>query len=304
MDLDLYLSENFDEILNNPDQYISSGKKKVFINESNNSIELIKSNNLEYDDLDEKEYNEYNSEYFDNFNEYNYIECANTNTNTDGDEKTKTEIETETDTDANANEDDYTDDIIDELYEKMHNKMNKINEVNDNSVNKVNDNSVNEVNEIDKLFPNIGKVSNNKISENIDEELIENDDGYYYFHLINIFMKYYNNKYDKIEHFFSGINNLENGTTNQMELFFDAITEHKIMCEQMNLSNDESMRQLYTENEPEKISIMFEKWDRQIYMFELDEIKLFSPSLIICLNWIYEKNILTSNWNIYNLRDN
>lgn len=49
---------------------------------------------------------------------------------------------------------------------------------------------------------------------------------------------------------------------------------------------------------------MFEKWNSQIYMFELDELKLFSPSLIVCLNYVYENNILNSDWNIYNLRDN
>ena len=89
-----------------------------------------------------------------------------------------------------------------------------------------------------------------------------------------------------------------------MEIFFDAIIEHKMMCEQMELNNNDAMKQLYTEFEPEKISLMFEKWDKQIYMFELDELKLFSPSLIVCLNYIFEKNILNLSWNIYNLRDN
>jgi len=108
----------------------------------------------------------------------------------------------------------------------------------------------------------------------------------------------------KLNIFFSNINDFEKDTTNQMELFFDAIIEHKMMCEQMELDNCDAMKEIYSELEPEKISQMFEKWNKQIYMFELDEIKLFSPSLIVCLNYIFEENILNSNWNIYNLRDN
>ncbi len=299
MDLDTYLTENFDEILDNPDNYVSSHNttklfnKKVSINELNNNIIKIEKNAYnkdltEFDDLDEKEYMDYNYEYYDNSNDYydidyedNYENDNEDDNNSDNDNLSinvnydNNQNYNNNQIDENHNEDDCTDDIIDELYEKMHNTMQ------------------------DKLkteqpFNNLNSIG----------EEDENDDGYYFFNLINVFIKYYNNKYDKIEHFFSNINNLENDTTGQMELFFDAIIEHKMMTEQMQLSNDEAMKQIYSESEPEKISLMFEKWNKQIYMFELGEFKLFSPSLIVCLNYIFENNILNLGWNIYNLRDN
>jgi hypothetical protein len=78
-----------------------------------------------------------------------------------------------------------------------------------------------------------------------------------------------------------------------MELFFDAIIEHKMMCEQMDLTSDEAMKQLYTESEPEKISSMFEKWNKQITILErnikqvvIDTInkKIFKETFIVDLD--------------------
>ena len=286
MDLDKYLSENFDDILDNSDKYVTSynpiksSNKKVSINELDNNVIEIEKNqkyfndySLEYDDLDEKEYMDYNYEYYDNSYEYYDIDCDDNNDNND-DNNNNNSTNVNHDNYDNQNEDDYTEDIIDELYEKMHNSIQK--------------------------NPNVVELNYNSN----DSEMIKNDDGFYFFNLMNIFIKYYNNKYDKTEHFFSNINNIENDTTSQMELFYDAIMEYKMMSEQMELDNDEAMKQIYTESEPEKISLMFEKWNKQIYMFELDELKLFSPSLIVCLNYIFEKNILNLSWNIYNLRDN
>jgi hypothetical protein len=348
MDLDKYLSENFDEILDNPDEFVClnninnsnsnnnkisisgkkiSGKKisgkKVSINELDNDIIQIENiHNLrrknigdieDYDDLDEKEYMEYNSEFFDNSNDYYDIDCEDTN---DDDCEDINDNDNDNDNDCdddvnsnnnnynmedNQNEDDGKDDIIDELYEKMHESMQQ---QKTNPKELFTNQSEYQAKSESKLESKFKLESNQSEFEFDNLELIEKDDGYYFFILMNVFMKYYNNKYDKIEHFFSNINNSEKDTTNQMELFFDAIIEHKMMCEQMDLTSDEAMKQLYTESEPEKISSMFEKWNKQIYMFELDELKLFTPSLIVCLNYIFEKNILNSNWNIYNLRDN
>ena len=304
MDLDLYLANNFDEILDNPDEYVSttninnifdkkSDKKVIFDENANTIVEIEKStkqkyiddeNGIEYEDLDEKEYLEYNEEYFDSSNEYYDIDCVNSDDNLDDnldDDLDDNVINNIINTDDNINEDNCEDDVLDELYEKMY-------ELSQPKT------------DIKELFPN----QHTNIHNSTNTDLIENDDGYYFFNLMNIFVKYYNNKYDKVEHFFSNINDVEKDTTSQMELFFDAILEYKMMVEKMGLSNEEAMKQLYKESEPEKISAMFEKWNLQIYMFELDELKLFSPSLIVCLNYVYEKNILNSDWNIYNLRDN
>lgn len=303
MDLDLYLKDNFDEILENPDEYVYSSNvncsldkkqnkkqdKRVIFDELNNTIvEIDKTtkqkyidndDGLEYEDFDEKEYLEYNQEYFDSSNEYYDIECDDNGDIDDIDNDVQNTFTIH----DNVNEDNCEDDVMDELYEKMH-------ELNQPKT------------DVKELFPNFNQT--NQQANNINTDLIENDDGYYFFNIMNIFMKYYNNKYDKVEHFFSNINNLEKDTTSQMELFFDAILEFKMVVEKMGLNNDEAMKQLYTESEPEKISAMFEKWNSQIYMFELDDLKLFSPSLIVCLNYVFEKNILNMNWNIYNLRDN
>lgn len=304
-DLDLYLKDNFDEILDNPDEYVCStninnildkkhDKKVIFDENANTIVEIEKTikqkyidnvNGLEYDDLDEKEYLEYNQEYFNTSNEYYDIDCDD---NDDNDDDYNNNVQNNiTIPDDDLNEDNCEDDVMDELYEKMYELSQPTNNVSE-------------------LFPNFNQSNQKTNATNTTDtiNLIENDDGYYFFNLMNIFVKYYNNKFDKVEHFFSNINYIEKDTTSQMELFFDAILEFKMMVEKMGLNNDEAMKQLYTESEPEKISAMFEKWNSQIYMFELDEFKLFSPSLIVCLNYIFEKNILNSDWNIYNLRDN
>jgi len=101
MDLDSYLVDNIDEILDNPDEYISStninnyldkkSDKKVIFDENANTIVEIEKNTkqkyidnedgLEYEDLDEKEYLEYNQEYFDPSNEYYDIDCVDADAN-------------------------------------------------------------------------------------------------------------------------------------------------------------------------------------------------------------------------------
>lgn len=311
MNLDEYLNDNFDEILNDTDKYIGTNtiKKKVSINDTN--IKKNKKNKqFDPDDYEEKEYFDYNDGYFNTANEYYYIDCdSNSDTDLDLDSKSNQHMEKE----DNQNEDDCSDDIVNELYEKMTMNM----ELKNNRINTANNNLEKALTpHVNNLFPqsnfsNLSNLSNqfgqSEQFEQLDKtdlELLESDDGYYFINLMNTFMKYYNNKFDKREHFFSNIKDLDKDTTNQMELFFDAVMEFKMVCEQMNINTEKAMEQLYTENEPEKISKMFEKWDKQIYMFEQDEMKLFSPSLIVCLNYVYEKNILGSNWNIYNLRDN
>lgn len=371
MNLDEYLSNNFDEILDNPDKYVGTNnnnignnknkiksKKHVCINEFANNVNVIQDNcdlinfknfdNLE--DLDEREYLEYNQEFYDNSNEYYNVLCddddadyenancnnancdnvnydnanSDTNNNTNlnnldhlDDNSSFHFINKENDVNEEPNEDDCEDYIIDELYEKMHKsfelaKLNELKETkdifeysNNKSIRELIDkaNLIYESNEHNNSDNN--NRDNNKYN-NIDgvDDIDRDDEGYYFINLMNVFTKYYNNKYDKLEHFFSNIDDMERGVSNQMSIFFDAITEFKMYCDQMNITTEEAMKHLYTESEPEKISKMFETWDKQIYMFELDELKLFSPSLIICLNYIYEKNILNSDWNIYNLRDN
>jgi hypothetical protein len=296
MDIEKYISENIDNILDNPDEYIidnSYNKKKV------NFDKKININNYDIDE-DEKEYLDYNSEYFEN---ENFEDSEDSEDEKLEDEKKKLEdekIENEKleNYEKEQNEDDYTDDIISELYQNMY----ESNQYKPNIID---------------LFKNIkqkdiennqfDKYENDQINKKIDINNLnefENDDGYYFFNLMNIFIKYYNNKYDKTEHFFSNISDLNKDTSSQMEIFFDSIMEFKIIKEKLKLDNDESMKQIYSDFETEKISEMFEKLENKIYMFEMGDIKLFSPSLLVCFNYIYQKNIIDNDWNIYNLRDN
>ena len=65
------------------------------------------------------------------------------------------------------------------------------------------------------------------------------------------------------------------------------------------------MEQIYKESDDEKISKLFDTniWDNQIYMFEFGKLKLYSPSLLVCLNYVYKNNLLNDDWNIYNLKN-
>lgn len=351
MDLDSYLKENFDEILDNSDKYVSSynflsqpkpkskskSNKNVSINEIENmTFQYI--GNEHYDDLDEKEYMDYNQEFFNNLNDYYDISCIDSSDKFyERDEPNELEefnkineinefdksnnnfeskdiysnLSNKNIYDNEPNEDNYEDDIIDELYEKMHEstQVKYNNNITDNELfqsltNYNSGDNIFSLNKNNKFKKNNGFIDEkeNYDNENNDDE--NKDDGYYFFNLLNIFMKYYNNKYDKLEHLFSNINDVNKDTSIQMELFFDAILEFKLYINQMELTSNEAMEQLYTESEPEKISNMFTKWDKQIYMFEFGELKLFSPCLIICLNYIFVSQILNEDWKIYNLRDN
>ena len=145
----------------------------------------------------------------------------------------------------------------------------------------------------------------------------------------------HNNKFDKIENFFSGIkdndndnNNNDNGTTSQMELFFDAIIEYKSVKKSYGLDDDACMRLIYLDsnsindheqtiinnntnlnnivdlnNDTDKILELFSKEENQIYMLDLGIKRYISPSLLICLNYIYEKKLDGEYWNIYILRN-
>jgi len=146
-------------------------------------------------------------------------------------------------------------------------------------------------------------------SENINEDDINNEDNdeNYYLNLINIFIKYYNEKFDKNEHFFSNITDYDKDTSNQMEMFFDLIFEYKILKNKLKLDDLELMKYIYNENDNKNdnklIENLFENWTDQIYVMEINNDKLYSPSLIICFNYIYENNLIDKSWNIFNLKN-
>jgi len=251
MDLDKFINENIDDILENSIDFINEKKK---INSKKVNFEF---NNKEFNKL---------SEIYD---DDSYLESDSDNIDEN--------VNNNNDSYFESNEDDYTEDNIGELYQNMY----------ENTLYKKENIELN--NDID-------------IDNNNDYEL-DKDEGYYYFNLINIFIKYYNNKFDKKENFFSDINNIEKDTSNQMELFFDALFEYKILKEKLKLDDLELMKNLYSKDDSEKISKLFETWEYQIYIMEINNKKFISPSLIICFNYIYENNFIDLSWNIFNLKN-
>ncbi len=175
----------------------------------------------------------------------------------------------------------------------------------------------------------------NKIDEESDEEsnkesdknnldiindfcVQSEDDGMsFYFGLMNVFMKHYNNKFEKHDNFFTGIKDSLKDTSNPMELFFESIIEFKqlktsiikdIEDEEIK-DNDESVNNLtlkfyFNYEDKQKIAGLFDMWEGQIYCLEFINQKIIFPSLIVCLNYIVVNNLTNKDWTIFNLRDN
>lgn len=333
MDLDKYIDDNIDLILDNPDEYIFDKTNKILQSKSkiiNENIQNIQNDNLDYYD---KIYGDVYDDDFDDFG-YEYKNNLNLdnddNNNSDNDNSNLVNL---VNYEKEPNEDDYTDDIIGELYQNMYEtKLNKIDVVEIfKNLSEVDLDKVNNHDDLSKNQDIINKFNNKKTTENYNKNPKQNeftdeffnDDGYYLINLINIFMKYYNNKFDKIENFFSGINNNNKDTSTQMELFFDSIVEYKIVKEKFGVDNDDCMKLIYkdidtntntntnantnisSENntDTDKIIELFSKWENQIYMLDFETERFISPSLLICLNYIYENKIDDDCWNIYNLRN-
>jgi hypothetical protein len=299
MDLDKYIGENIDDILDNPYDFVDNKSdkknqaKKVVFSEYNDVL-----NNSDNLDEDEKEYIDYNYEYYENLNQKDNSDEVSDD---EQDENINIQYEKE------PNEDNYLEDIMDELYHNMYEKnMDKSNIVDVFKNITQSDFLKNET--INYCEDKLEKNNFENQMDNIDKETNElvNDDGYYFFNLINIFTKYYNNKYDKNENFFSGVTDLEKGTSNQMNYFFDAVIEYKMVKKHFEVDNDVCMKMIFNDIiDSEKILELFDKWKNQIYMLEFNTHRLISPSLLICLNYIYDNNLLQENleWNIYNLRN-
>ena len=206
-------------------------------------------------------------------------------------ENTNFLLENDINTVNSLNEDDCQDDITSELYQSMYeNKFNS-----DKSKQKVNFNLDNN---------NIFEFDN--IDDNDKNNLIDLDiELGYYLNLINIFMLYYNEKFEKSENFFSGVHNVDMDTSNQMELFFEAIVEYSTIKKNLDLNDSKMMEQIFSKEKTKEILNLFENSSNQIYSLEFgfNDNKLISSSLLVCLNYIYENKLIDSDWNIYNLRN-
>lgn len=217
-------------------------------------------------------------------------------------------LENDINTINSLNEDDCQDDITSELYQNMYeNKLNS-----DKSKQKVNFNLDNN---------NIFEFDNIDDNDNDKKNLIDLDiEIGYYLNLINVFMLYYNEKFEKSENFFSGVQNVDMDTSNQMELFFEAIIEFKNLKNKISkdielndkndviLENEESlnnitMKFIFNETQEDKIKYLFDLWEGQIYCLNISSEKFFTPSLIVCLNYIQTNNLEFGTYNIFNLRN-
>lgn len=204
------------------------------------------------------------------------------------------------------NEDNYQDDIESELFENLYEKKLQ-NLITNNNIDLNENKNKNEGEDEDE-------DEDKDEDEDEDSNLNSDIEIEYYIDLLNIFVKYYNEKFEKNDNFFTGIKNTNSDTSNCMELFFESIFEFdqfkKQLLSENNLEledekiNNFLMNFIFEESESEKISKLFETWDKQIYCLSWSNKKFFSPSLLICLNFINKNNIILDSWNIFNLRDN
>ncbi len=289
MDLNKFIDENLDELIENPD----------FLLDFTNSKLIPK-----FDNIKKYEQNEQNNEEDQEDNEDNELNKydGSNEDNEEDDEPNKDNEE-----DDEPNEDNEEDDELGELYQDK----------------------------FEKKYYNLNNEDSSESDEDIEnkKKKYEETDNEFYFSLINVFMKYFNEKFEKTVNFFSGIKDYNKDTSNQMELFFEAILEFKqlkenIMKEYENIPitkteseietetdeninnkvNEITLKFIFSEDHPEKIQYLFENWKNQIYCLTINldknKIKLFSPSIIVCLNYILENNLdVQDNWNIFNLRE-
>jgi hypothetical protein len=144
------------------------------------------------------------------------------------------------------------------------------------------------------------KEKQNKIQE---ENIIEDSD--YYFQLLNLYIKYYNEKFNKNENLFYNIKNIESDTNSALELFFEAIIEFKHLKDKLNLDEIDLLDKYYKENDNDNEIINLMNSDDQVYCLEIENNnklnKIITFSLIICLNYVLVNKI--NNWKIFILKD-
>ena len=143
------------------------------------------------------------------------------------------------------------------------------------------------------------------------------EDPEYYFKLINIFMKYYNDKYNKNENLFSNIENKHKDTNSALELFFEAIMEFNDLKEKFNMDGPSrastgidaiDLLDKYYDYDSKEIINLMNSYE-QVYCLEInednincleDKKKIITISLIICLNYVLVNKI--EKWNIFILK--
>ena len=212
MNVTNFITKNIDNII---DDYVTN-KESIFKNKKV-TFELNNHHNVDKSEIQEL----YNLIYDEEGSDSNK-KIENTNIN-----PYSNEIKN-----SNDNHDEYNeeDELLD-LYEQKYYKSN-INENLDENIKIINEHS------------DINNDTN-------DNKEIYSDSGMYYIYLINLFIKYYNNKYDKNNNFFDGIKDSNKDTSNLMELFFEAIIELKLVKKYFDTEDENLMEIYYTEDSKE-----------------------------------------------------
>lgn len=153
------------------------------------------------------------------------------------------------------------------------------------------------------------EYENKYLNDNYNPENLDSfDKGEYIIELMNIFQRYYNNKYNKCEHIFSGIELHEyketKDTNAQMELFFESSIEFKQYSLENNINEVELLNMYYNKNE------YIHNGKDNIYILEYNNKQIIAPCLFILINYIYmekyKNNVdyMNHEINIYNLNEN
>jgi hypothetical protein len=166
--------------------------------------------------------------------------------------------------------------------------------------------------DLNKYINNYSNNKNNSIIENDKEDEdeeeeenteIENDKGEYMFDMINLFMKYFNKKYGQKQNLFSGIKNEDVDTNKQMELFASYIAEYEYIkekifmdeCSEFYFDDIKMVKKYLNNNDIENFYVL------EILETKNDK-KIYSPSLLDCLNYLHKNKITENDWNIYDLK--
>ena len=135
-------------------------------------------------------------------------------------------------------------------------------------------------------------MNNNSKSSEGDES---NKGSVYYFNLLNMFIKYYNDKYDKNEHFFSSIKDNNKDTSTQMEMFYEMIIEYNTLKNNTVAEGTEDtesiLGNIYKEGDSKICDLLNDSKYEQVYCLELpNKEKIYTLSLLLCLNYIIDNN--------------
>jgi len=141
-----------------------------------------------------------------------------------------------------------------------------------------------------------------------EQETAEDIDVEHLFSLLNIFTKYYNEKYDRVENYFTGIH--ENAESSQMmELFLEAIFEYTGLMQHFDIEDNPTMMTMfYPESDKATIESILNESTHMLYQCEIripnaKPLRIYSTSLLVCLNYIVENGFGENEWYVFTLTE-